>query len=332
VTEAVFSTQGLPRKDRWDSWYENVVKAHVGTVKRRRERHDDFCGTLEVLDLGAVHISTMTYSPLELERPPKLIRQADPEAYYLSLNLRGVFGMAQSGRQAVVRPGGMVLYDTSRPFQGWITTRQATARGMILQVPRTLLRLPPRDMARLTAVALPGRTGIGALFARHLITLRHSTAACTAADKARLTAITVDLFAAMCASTIEAGTALPPGTRQRALSAQIHDFIQQHLHDPQLTPEAIAARHHISLRYLHKIFQDQGLTVAGWIRQLRLQRCQRDLADAQLRAQPIHAIGARWGFTDSAQFSRAFRAAFGMPPSAYRALMQPPCAYRMKPA
>jgi methylphosphotriester-DNA--protein-cysteine methyltransferase len=34
------------------------------------------------------------------------------------------------------------------------------------------------------------------------------------------------------------------------------------------------------------------------------------------------ALGpARWGFTDPAHFSRAFRAAYGMPPAEYRATM-----------
>ncbi len=41
---------------------------------------------------------------------------------------------------------------------------------------------------------------------------------------------------------------------------------------PQLSPAAVAAAHHISLRSLHQLFHDEGLTVAGWIRQRRLER------------------------------------------------------------
>jgi AraC-like DNA-binding protein len=82
----------------------------------------------------------------------------------------------------------------------------------------------------------------------------------------------------------------------------------------------IAAAHQISTRYLHKIFHDQGLTVAGWIRQRRLERCHRDLADPVLRSHPIHAIATRWGFSDSAHFSRLFRAAYGTSPRDYRHL------------
>ena len=46
-------------------------------------------------------------------------------------------------------------------------------------------------------------------------------------------------------------------------------FIQQHPGDPGLSPAEIAAAHHISLRLLHKLFQEQGETVAGWIRARR---------------------------------------------------------------
>ncbi|MEV6993119.1 helix-turn-helix domain-containing protein [Streptomyces sp. NPDC093228] len=78
-----------------------------------------------------------------------------------------------------------------------------------------------------------------------------------------------------------------------------------------MSPGAIAAAHNISLRSLHRLFQEQNLTVAGWIRARRLERCRRD-------DRPARAIAARWGFADPAHFNRAFRAAYGMPPGDYR--------------
>jgi AraC-like DNA-binding protein len=56
-------------------------------------------------------------------------------------------------------------------------------------------------------------------------------------------------------------------------------FIQEHLGDPELRPAEIAAAYHISLRLLHKLFQEQGTTVAGWIRTRRLLKLSVD-ADA----------------------------------------------------
>ena len=121
---------------------------------------------------------------------------------------------------------------------------------------------------------------------------------------------------------LEATSALPPETQRGALQAQIHEFIQQRLGDPRLCPDIIAAAHRVSTRYLHLLFQEQGLTpVAGWIRERRLERCRHDLANPSQQGRPIHAIAARWGFPDPAHFSRTFRTAYGMSPRDYRHLM-----------
>jgi AraC-like DNA-binding protein len=111
---------------------------------------------------------------------------------------------------------------------------------------------------------------------------------------------------------------MPFPTPQHALTAQIQASIRENLGDPRLTPPAIAADHHISLRYLHKLFERDGHTVAGWIRERRLEQCRRDLADPRLAARSIHAIATRWGFTSPAHFSRAFRGAYGFSPRQFR--------------
>ncbi|HEU5023418.1 MAG TPA: AraC family transcriptional regulator [Spirillospora sp.] len=98
----------------------------------------------------------------------------------------------------------------------------------------------------------------------------------------------------------------------------LYDTSRPYLGDADLTPSTIAAAHHISLRYLHRLFQQDGHTVAGWIRARRLERCHRDLADPGLAARPINAIAARWGFRSSAHFSQAFRSAYGLSPRQFR--------------
>ncbi|MGW0883984.1 helix-turn-helix domain-containing protein [Streptomyces sp. NPDC002671] len=103
------------------------------------------------------------------------------------------------------------------------------------------------------------------------------------------------------------------------LRAQINAFINRHLGDPDLRPAAIAAHHHISLRSLHALFQQEPATVAATIRHRRLERCRADLADPRMRNQPIAALAARWGLLIPAEFSRAFKAAYAMSPGEYRA-------------
>jgi AraC-like DNA-binding protein len=81
---------------------------------------------------------------------------------------------------------------------------------------------------------------------------------------------------------------------------------------------AVAAAHHVSVRYLQKLFEDEGATVTGWIRARRLEHCRRDHAAAEFAEVPACSIAARWGLVDAAHFSRLFKAAYGLPPGEYR--------------
>jgi AraC-like DNA-binding protein len=121
-------------------------------------------------------------------------------------------------------------------------------------------------------------------------------------------------------SAAGARPATAESSRPAALFRGIQAYIDQSLANPELSPAVIAAAQHISERYLYLLFAGQGVTVAGWIRDRRLQRCRQDLADPALRDSPVAAIGTRWGFASPAQFSRVFRKTFGVAPGQYRLL------------
>ncbi|WP_049567258.1 helix-turn-helix transcriptional regulator [Streptomyces sp. SBT349] len=146
------------------------------------------------------------------------------------------------------------------------------------------------------------------------------TASYRPADEPRLESLLVDLFTAALAHQLDAEDCLGPETRERVLGLRIQRFIRSHLHDPALTPGVIAAAHHISVSRLHRVFPSlgHGTTVSAWIRAQRLEGARRDLCDPAQRAAPVHRVAARWGFGHAAMFSRAFRAAYGAPPSDYR--------------
>ena len=76
--------------------------------------------------------------------------------------------------------------------------------------------------------------------------------------------------------------------------------------------------HFISIRYLQKLFQAEGVTVTDWIRERRLACCRRDLRDPAMAHLTILAVTSRWGLTNPAYFSRTFRARYGCSPREYR--------------
>ncbi|MEV4040794.1 helix-turn-helix domain-containing protein [Streptomyces umbrinus] len=313
------STAEVAAGERFAFWREVNAKLWVPyDLRCSPEVEGAFQACAGVSEFGAVQATLMTSMPYAVHRTPKLIRQADPEVLKLSCLVRGEAMITQDCQCTDFGVGDLILYDPSRPYQAEFTPDAPVSQLLLLRFPRSLLPLPPRDLRRLSAVRISGNRGIGALSSQYLLQLAQRMHEFSPSDTARLSTLTLDVLATALADALDAGSEVPPHTRRRALMAQIRAFIRDHLGDPALTPDAVAAAHHISLRYLHKLFQQEGDTVAGWIRERRLEQCRRDLADPRLAARPIHAIAARWAFTSPPHFSQAFRNAYGLSPRQYR--------------
>jgi AraC-like DNA-binding protein len=198
----------------------------------------------------------------------------------------------------------------------------------MMAFPRALLPLPDAKMREVNAVAMPAGPGIGTLASRLLVQLAAGMDHYTPAEASRLATAALEVLAVRLAYALDSDRMVPPETRHGALLTSIHDFIQRHLGDPELSPAAIAAAHHISLRLLHKLFSEQGETVAGWIRARRLEATRRDLADPAQAARPVAEMAARRGFRSAASFNRTFRDAYGLSPHQYRLTCNPGLARR----
>jgi len=265
--------------------------------------------------VGPAHIAQITGPRMKVFRTHRLIRAADPELLKIDVLVRGRTVFAQGEREATLAPGDFTLVDLSRPCR---LAFEEPNDVVAVKFPRAALPLRHNDLERLTAVPISGREGLGApisLLARHLA---GRLADFRPTEGARLATALIDLLVVTFAERLDRIATIAPGTRRRALLTSVQSFIEQRLGDPELSPSGTAAAHHISLRYLHKLFEGQGETVSGWIRARRLERCRRDLLDPTLRDWPVSVIAARWGLTDASHFSRLFRAAYGLPPAEYR--------------
>ncbi len=100
--------------------------------------------------------------------------------------------------------------------------------------------------------------------------------------------------------------------------AEILNFIEHHLDDPELSIDAIARAFSCSKRYLHKLFLDHGTTIGRAIWNRRLDHCQADLGDPKAAGRSVTEIAFAWGFNDSHHFSRLFKERFGLTPRDFR--------------
>jgi AraC-like DNA-binding protein len=318
-TMEMISTTEVPEGERFAYWREVNSKLWAPYDLRCDPRRESgFRARVGVSEFGSVQATLMTTMPHSVRRTPKLIRQGDPEMFKLGCYVRGGGVIRQDDQCAEYGVGDLKLYDTSQPFEGEFAPDVPRSQLLLLRFPRSLLPLPADDLRQLTAVRIPGSAGVGALTSQFLLQLARHLHELSPADAARLSTLTIDVLMTALAHALDVEDAVPSHTRRRALTARIRAFIGENLGDARLTPETIADAHHISVRYLHRLFHEDGHTVAGWIRRRRLEQCRWDLAQPRLSSRPIHAVAARWGFSSPAHFSQIFRGEYGLPPSDYR--------------
>lgn len=125
-----------------------------------------------------------------------------------------------------------------------------------------------------------------------------------------LVELLVPLLAAAEGTAGRGGTS---GLRARQFE-RVCRMLETHLGDPQLTVRTAAAIEGVSVRYLQQLFARSGQTVSGYIRGRRLERARAELESPLHSQLSITEIGFRWGFSQSAHFSRAYRERFDESP------------------
>lgn len=312
----MFRTENLPTAERFEAWCEVLARTHA-PVRASSRRTADYRARQRLLHLGQVVVWPSMMDPVSIQRTPRLIRQSDPELYHLSLITSGTVGFRYRDCDTLHGPYDLRTNDSSTPWDIHVGPYGEPVEAVSVEVPRTSLSLPVSLTRRVIGRPLTGRQGVGALLANFLATLVQHDGACAASDS-WLETVLVDLITAVFARELDAMNSLPAETHRRILALRVRSFIQRHLHDPALAPGTIAAAHHISVSYLHRVFRENGTTVAAWIRRERLERVRRDLADPVLSTVSVQDIAARWGFDHYVSFSRTFRAVYGLSPRDYR--------------
>ncbi|MFJ9576529.1 helix-turn-helix domain-containing protein [Streptomyces sp. NPDC101191] len=343
----------VPEPDRW-AWWADMVSREVMPVSIRIPRARPFQGQVEAVGMPDGQVAAFDFSPMAATRSLTQIRRHDREEYFLVLLREGQMALEQASDVSLLRPGDMTVFSSSHPLAceflahadpaagtglthgpgsaagsrsgpGAVTGRGAVTdsgagvtRLTLLRLPRRILPLSSGRADDLLAVPLRANAGAAALLGPYLAGLPGAARGCGAAELGRLGSIAVDLAATAIAAQLDVQESLPTETRQAVTLAEIKAFIAQNLPDPELTPSAIAARHHLSVRTLHALFRDEPETLAASIRRRRLERCVADLADTGLRHRTIGDIAARWGLA-AHDFSRSFRRAYGISPGEYRA-------------
>jgi AraC-like DNA-binding protein len=310
----VWNTEELPEREQFAYWREVLCEAFVTLrPERPREEHaGGFASRVTAEALSTINVTTVQSKAHHVIRGDAEIRKSPQEVYFLNLQLAGRCRYQTEGRETIVGPNEFAIVDSTRPYfldfmDDW--------RVFSFRIPRHMLHplLQAPDCS--TGICVSSRHALGDITIGFLKSIANRICELPADAIEPLAADLVNLAALSVGATEETRTGQRQSAR-RGLYAAMLRFIDANLADPLLSALVVAAHFRISVRYVHRAFEERGTTFGQVVLEHRLRRCASDLdASADWR---ISDVALRWGFGDISHFNRSFRQRFGASPRAYR--------------
>jgi AraC-like DNA-binding protein len=248
-------------------------------------------------------------------RTEKLIRQSTENIFFIGFLLAGDATLTQGDHRAELHLGDIAILDSTRAYEIDVPR---SFDALWVKVPRHRLEGRLHSHSDIMAQRIDGSIGIGHVASKLLGAALAEAHRIKANEANRISNHLLDLLGL----SLVNGTkpTLTDGTTPYRASTlrRMQEFIEQRLDDEDMSPELVATIHNVSVRYIGKLFEREGISVARWIRMRRLERCRMDLEDPESAGRSISDIAYAHGFGNISSFNRAFRARFGFSPRALR--------------
>lgn len=312
--KTLITTAQTEPKNRSRHWHETIAATYFPLDLTFRDA-DRFTGEVTSWDLGNnVSLSRLTSEALRYQRLPQHFRAERDEHFLVTVPARSEVFFSQCGKDVRCNPGGFILERSHEPYE---FSHGEAADLWVMKVEAKAVNGRIRQPDRFCSLQFNAAEGAGGLFADMLHLIPNRFDAMTPETRSTVGLQLVDLLVLALRAderTLTSGTS----SVRTAHLTRIETFVRRNLGSCDLSPEAIARGCGMSTRYLHELFRDTNQTVGSWVRDQRLEACREALADAS-NPTTVAEIAYRWGFNDQAQFSRCFRAHFGVSPKEYRA-------------
>lgn len=311
--KTTITTKGVDLAARSRHWHEAIGQAYFPLDLSFR-RPEAFDGELTMWQLGEVSLSRLTSDALMYRRLPKHLQVQGPEEFLVTLPAKSELLFAQGGREVRANPGAFFIERSHEPYE---FSHAEPADLWVMKLSLAMLGGRVRAPDRFCSLQFDATNGANGLFVDmvHLIPQRYD--AMSEEARSIVGRQLADLLA-LALQSDERVLSSGGSTVRMAHLARIESFVRRHIDNPDLGPDEVAAGCGVSVRYLHELLRDTNQTLGSWIRDQRLAAAREDLGNPRDK-RAIGEIAYARGFADQAQFSRAFRARYGITPKEARA-------------
>lgn len=304
---SVFETFDVTRDERLVLWSERLARL-CGSIRLEGYDNHSIDGRIETQTIGALKLCRIVASPHRVALPEDWAGRERHAVIKILLQLRGSSIFEQDAQRTTVTPGECIAYDVSRPHS---ISNPTQTEHLVVVIPKHLAAGYDLQLTNLASQRFSARSGIGHI-TRELVetSLEHGWGADPGCEHEiadlLLRSLRLSLMQSKSRSLLSA---------RESLLRQAQTYIDQHLSDPTLEVEHVAAALGCSKRYLHMAFAAKGTSVEKYIWSSRLDQCRQEIVKGT-RAMSLTELAFAWGFNSSSHFSRSFKQRFGFPPSA----------------
>jgi len=299
----------------FDYWRDVVCGEFVqlGCEPQPNQDLNDFGAKLR----GGVGFTDVAFSeviskPHIVNRTSEQISKAGEDDFLISFQLENKCTVRQYGREALLTPGSFALYDSTAPYS---LSFEEDFHQFVVQMPRDVLARHLIEPEKYAAISVDASNGLGSVLKDFIFSLANELSSSEVKPSDVLSENLVSLIALSFSSSVVQSGLTESDCVKEALVRRIRQFVESNLFDPTLNNNKVAESQGISLRYLHKLFQDKEESIHEMILNKRLAAAHK-LLSANAEARPtIESIAYHVGFSGASHFSRAFKAHYGVCPS-----------------
>ena len=300
------------------SW-KDFVHDHFPWLEHRNHCDGRFEADVSSYRFGACVLSTIRVGASEVIRTRHLSDIADSGSLKLIWQMSGTMRIEQDERSSLIDVGEATVCDTGRPYRIRMSEQSNFA---VFMLPYASCpgweHISQKICGTHLAEGAPIRAALGALMG--LTTLPPDPQ--DAGNETVVQAVQMMLAASLHHSAVQRGAT----SFRNARLNKAQSYITQHIANPALNANDLAAALCMSRRSLYMLFKEHDLTPARMIHDVRLEQSMRVLGDPSQHHRKITDISLDLGFSDYTTFSRLFKAQYGLTPSEYRLKARAPRA------
>ncbi len=300
------STLGKP-----DLWADALWQ-RFGRMRSVALGNDVFDGRMVQGDLDYLSLCRITATRHRVERTPDLINRDDRAYLKALIQLQGSCCFEQGGQRLELKPGDVVIYGTTTAYS--VTNPELVEQVMVL-IPANKIQISKGTDRHFTARKLSAHAGVGRLVVGLIQSTLEELTECSDSSATDIADSICRLIQDVVLEQLDQPGAI---SLREVMRSRIHNYVERHLSDSNLSIEQIAHRLKCSKRYLYQVFNESDPPLLRYIWKRRLERARDDLMNVEKRQESVTSIALAWGFSSPNHFGKLFKKEFGITPSQCR--------------